>query len=184
MQALMQFLRKARLAVWRLTHRVYWNAHAGTSIPRDARVARTAVIELETGGWVKMGRGGQLSHYSVVAPFGGSISIGDNVYIGHHAVIYGHGGVTIGDDTMIAQHVSIVPMSHGVAAGTPIRDQAMSKQGVTIGKDCWIGAGAVILDGVTLGDGCVIGAGAVVRESMPANSVAAGVPAKVIRQRA
>lgn len=179
----MQFLRKARLAIWRARHRVYWNAHAGTSIPADARIARTAIIELETGGWVKMGRGSQLSHYAVVAPFGGSITFGDNVYVGHHTVIYGHGGVTIGDDTMIAHHVSVVPMSHDTAPGTPIRDQPMSKKGVKIGRDCWIGAGAIILDGVTLGDGCVIGAGAVVRESIPANSVAVGVPAKVVKAR-
>jgi acetyltransferase-like isoleucine patch superfamily enzyme len=52
-----------------------------------------------------------------------------------------------------------------------------------IGADCWIGAKAVITAGVTLGDGCVIGAGAVVTRDVPANAIAAGVPAKVVRMR-
>ena len=183
MLSLFNLIRKIRVATWRVTHRLYWNAHPGTSIPADARIARTAILELETGGSITMGRGGQLAHGVVIAPFGGSVTMGKNVYVGHHTVIYGHGGVTIGDDTMIADHVSIVPSSHTIAPGRPIREQPQTTKGITIGRDVWIGAGAVILDGVSIGDGCVIGAGAVVNESLPPNSIAVGVPAKVVRMR-
>lgn len=53
---------------------------------------------------------------------------------------------------------------------------------VKIGNDVWVGAGATILPGVTIGDGCVIGAGSVVTKDVPANSLAVGVPAKVVKR--
>ena len=66
---------------------------------------------------------------------------------------------------------------------TLIRQQPSSRKGIEIGSNCWIGAKAVILDGVKIGNGCIIAAGAVVTKSIPDNSVAAGVPAKVIKVR-
>ena len=61
--------------------------------------------------------------------------------------------------------------------------QTRTSAGVTIGDGVWIGAGVKILDGVTLGDHAVIGAGAVVRESVPASSIAVGIPARVVSSR-
>ena len=52
---------------------------------------------------------------------------------------------------------------------------------VTIGNDCWLGAGVIVCPGVTIGDGCVIGAGSVVTKDIPANSFACGVPCRVVR---
>ena len=64
-----------------------------------------------------------------------------------------------------------------------IREQGVTKQAVVIGNNCWLGAGCTILSGVTVGDGCVIAAGSIVTKSVPPNSVVAGVPAKVIKNR-
>jgi acetyltransferase-like isoleucine patch superfamily enzyme len=64
-----------------------------------------------------------------------------------------------------------------------IRDQGHEMRAVTIGDDCWIAMGAMVLPGVTIGEGSVIGAGAVVAADIPAWSVAAGNPARVIRAR-
>lgn len=115
---------------------------------------------------------------------GGSIEIGKQVYLGPYTVVYGHGGVTIGDHCLIAMHCSILSSNHTVApAGTPINSQPDVLLPTKIGADVWMGANVTVLGGVTIGDGCVIGAGSVVTKDLPPNSVAVGVPARVIRER-
>ena len=64
-----------------------------------------------------------------------------------------------------------------------IRQQGVTRKGINIGRNCWIGSKVTILDGVTIGEGCIIAAGAVVTQSFPENSVIAGVPAKLIKSR-
>lgn len=59
----------------------------------------------------------------------------------------------------------------------------MTRKGITVGNDCWIGNNVIILDGVNIGDGVVIGAGAVVTKDIPANSVAVGNPARILKER-
>jgi len=131
-----------------------------------------------------MGAGCQLTHNTVIAPYGGSVELADRVYIGHNSVIYGHGGVSIGADTMLAAGVVVVAMAHGIDdPNTPISQQPTSKRGIKIGRNCWIGAGVTILDGVEIGEGSVLGAGAVVNRSIPANTIALGVPARALRGR-
>jgi acetyltransferase-like isoleucine patch superfamily enzyme len=65
----------------------------------------------------------------------------------------------------------------------PIRLQGVSRQGITIEDDCWVGANVTFLDGAHVGRGCVIGAGSVVKGTIPPYSVIAGAPAKVLRSR-
>ena len=67
------------------------------------------------------------------------------------------------------------------SAEIPIQKQGVTRKGIIIGNDCWIGAKATILDGANIGDGCVVAAGAVVRGNFPPYSVIAGVPAKIIK---
>lgn len=117
-------------------------------------------------------------------PFGGSIRIARRVWLGPYVVIYGHGGVEIGESTLVSMHCTILSSNHAIPPkDTPIRHVPDTLLPTRIGRDVWIGANAVILGGVTIGDGCVVGAGAVVTRSLPAYSVATGVPAKVLRQR-
>jgi galactoside O-acetyltransferase len=63
----------------------------------------------------------------------------------------------------------------------PIMDQGITATGIRIEDNCWVGAGAIVLDGVTVGRGACVGAGAVVTHSVPPHSLAVGVPARVIR---
>lgn len=112
------------------------------------------------------------------------IKIGNNVGIGEFACLGGAGGLEIGDDCIIGQYLSCHPENHLFHyLSTPIRRQGVSRHGIKIGADCWIGSKVTILDGVEIGPGCVIAAGAVVTKSFPANSVIGGVPAKLLRQR-
>ncbi len=113
---------------------------------------------------------------------GSHIRIGNNVGIGEFAYLGGGGGLEIGDDCIIGQYLSCHPENHNFQDTTRrIREQGVSRKGIKIGKNCWIGAKVTVLDGVTVGDNCVIAAGAVITKSMPANSVIGGVPAKVIK---
>lgn len=115
---------------------------------------------------------------------GKGIMIGNNVGLGTRGHIGGAGGVTIGDDTIIGNYVSIHPENHNFSdLSTPIRLQGVNHKGIVIGKGCWIGAKATILDGTRIGNGCVVAAGAVVSGTFPDNVIIGGVPAKIIKKR-
>ncbi len=117
---------------------------------------------------------------------GGPIKIGNYVNISVNTTIYSNTGVEIGDYTFIAGHCYIVAGgNHEIEDTTkPILFQPiLSKGGVKIGEDCWIGAGSVILDGVTLEKGVVVGAHSLVNKSFPAYSIIVGSPAKLLRKR-
>lgn len=113
---------------------------------------------------------------------GSHIQIGNNVGIGEFAYLGGGGGLDIGNDCIIGQYFSCHPENHLFENPDQlIRLQGVSRKGIKIGNNCWIGAKVTILDGVNIGDNCVIAAGAVVTKSMPDNSVIGGVPAKIIK---
>lgn len=125
-----------------------------------------------------------IARYAVVQSVGGKITLGKRVAIGDFCSIYGQGGLSIGDDTMVSSHVSIVPNQHTFQDLTrPISFQVCISKGVSIGCGVWIGIGATVLDGVSIGDGAIVGAGAVVTKNVDANSIVAGVPARLLRMR-
>ena len=120
----------------------------------------------------------------VLAEIGTGISIGDRSAIGAGSFLGGQGGIRIGNDVIMGAGVRIFSENHNFdSLDQPIRTQGVSRKGVTIGDDCWIGASVTIVDGANIGAGCVIAAGAVVTSTIPARSVAAGVPARVVRAR-
>ncbi len=131
---------------------------------------------------VRIGAYGRIITSTTLNELGSHIRIGNNVGIGEFAYLGGAGGLDIEDDCIIGQYFSCHPENHVFEDPTrPIRLQGTTREGIRIGKNCWIGAKVTILDGVSIGDNCVIAAGAVVTRSMPANSVIGGVPAKVIK---
>ena len=121
--------------------------------------------------------------------YGCHTTIGNNVFINFNFTVQDDACVTIGDDCSFGPNVTIVTPVHPMLPGE--RKAMLDKDGnvkhlcyakpVSIGHDCWIGANVVICPGVTVGENCVIGAGSVVTRDIPANSFAAGNPARVIR---
>jgi len=123
----------------------------------------------------------QASSLSLV---GAGIRFGKNSSCGPYSFIGAGGMITIGENVIMGQHVSLHGENHNFdRVDMPIRNQGVTRKGIVIEDDCWVGANAVFLDGAHVERGCVIAAGAVVRGEFPAYSVVAGVPARVIRSR-
>lgn len=112
-----------------------------------------------------------------------SIQIGSDTYIGPRCNLGAAAPLIVGSKCQIGAGVSFVAENHLFDSGTDIFNQGVSRIGINIGDDCWIGNNVIILDGVILGKGCVVGAGAVVTQSFPDKSVIAGVPARLIKSR-
>jgi acetyltransferase-like isoleucine patch superfamily enzyme len=112
------------------------------------------------------------------------VRIGDRCLIGRGSGIVGHLSIEIGDDVWTGQHVYITDQNHGYEdLDRPISVQAMPERPVRIGAGSWLGHGTVVLPGTTIGRHVVIGANSVVRGDIPDFSIAAGNPAKVIRDQ-
>ena len=115
---------------------------------------------------------------------GGSLKIGKRVGINHHVEIDYSGGVQIENDVWISQNVLIETHKHIVKTRALKKDQEIVLNDLTIGRDAWIGASAVILPGVrSIGEGAVVGAGSVVSRNVSDYAIVGGVPAKVIGER-
>ncbi len=114
---------------------------------------------------------------------GGIIRVGREVRLNRGATICAYTEVAIGDFTMVGEFVSIRDANHGIARGELVCSQPHDAKPIHIGSDVWVGRGACILPGVTIGDGAIIGANSIVTKDVPANCIAAGIPAKVIRER-
>lgn len=162
----------------------FWGAHR-ISLGNAVEIGSHVLMRTTDGD-----RGIEIGNHTVIHPYviidtqGGSVSLGSNCSVNPFSILYGHGGLHVGDNTRIAAHTVIIPAQHIFdSLERPIYEQGVSRKGITIGEDVWIGAGVSILDGVLVGNGAVIGVGAVVNGEIPAGAIAVGVPARVVRMR-
>ncbi len=120
----------------------------------------------------------------VIAQQGEGIFIGSGTGITTGVFLGGQGGIKIGTNVIIGPGTKIFSENHNYThPKLAIKDQGVSRKGIVIEDNCWLGGGVIVLDGVIIGEGSVIAAGSVVTKSIPVNSVAAGVPAQVIKNR-
>lgn len=114
----------------------------------------------------------------VYTDFGKNIKIGKDVFVNSGCCFQDQGGVTLGDGCLVGHNVVFATLDHDKC---PSRRGDMTAAPIVVGKDVWIGAHATILKGVTIGDGAIVAAGAVVTRDVPPNTIAAGVPARVVK---
>lgn len=112
---------------------------------------------------------------------GGHVHFGKNIYANFNLTLVDDTHIYVGDYTMFGPNVTVA------TAGHPILPELREKEyqynaPVHIGKNCWIGAGAIILPGISIGDNVVVGAGSVVTKDLPPNVVAVGNPCRVLRE--
>lgn len=128
--------------------------------------------------------GDRIGKGSMIAPpiAGAAIDqlvVGKNVYINSGSLLMARGGITIEDDVLIAANVQLISNNHD-----PYDRAVLTCKPVLIKKGAWIGAGASIMPGVTVGKYAIVGAASVVTHDVPDYTVAAGNPARVIKQLA
>ncbi len=116
------------------------------------------------------------------ANFGGKhVHFGKNIYANFNLTLVDDTHIYVGDYTMFGPNVTVATAGHPILP--ELRKEAYQyNAAITIGKNCWIGAGAIILPGITIGDNVVIGAGSIVTKDIPSNVVAVGNPCKVLRE--
>jgi maltose O-acetyltransferase len=113
--------------------------------------------------------------------FGFNISVGDAFYANFDCVMLDGGGITIGDHVLFGPRVGIYTSNHAIDAAERAAGACYAKP-VTIGNNVWVGGGVTINQGVTIGDGAIVASGSVVTKPIPAGVIAAGVPARVLRE--
>lgn len=163
---------------------------ARLNLQRGVNVGDYVVLDALGRRGISIGTGSSIGSFSILkvsgtlSDLGLGIDIGRNVGIGEFAHIGGAGGVRIGDDTIVGAYFSVHPESHNFAdKQSLIREQGVTRKGVNVGMNCWIGAKVTLLDGCHIGDNTVVAAGAVVRGEFPGDVVIGGVPAVIIKAR-
>ncbi len=163
--------------------RVIW----GSRIRNGGAAAWGRHVEIRGPQGIQVGRNfGCGRGCEIYADGGGAIHIGNNVSLNSNVHLNASigGRITIGDDSLIGPYSVLRATNHRFdRADSPIRLQGHQAGQIEIGQDVWIGAGVIVTAGVRIGDGAVIGAGAVVTRDVPEMSLAAGVPARVLRKR-
>lgn len=165
---------QGRIAIFRSGVRYYGRVHAGPQVR----------LRCSDGGFLSLGAEVSLDRFSEVTAKYGSLVIGSGTFIGPFSVVCARHSIIIGKDCLIAEHVTIRDHDHEFGHGLVTADAGFDVAEVVIGDNVWIGAKVTVTKGVTIGRNSVIGANAVVTRDIPADSVAVGNPARVVRTMA
>ncbi|MCI9167598.1 MAG: sugar O-acetyltransferase [Dorea sp.] len=112
---------------------------------------------------------------------GHHVHFGKNIYANYNLTLVDDTHIYVGDYTMFGPNVTIATAGHPILP--ELRQKGLQyNMPVSIGKNCWIGAGAIILPGITIGDNVVVGAGSVVTKDIPSGVVAVGNPCRILRK--
>lgn len=162
----------------------------GVHFGRGVTLGTGALVDGLSRDGVHLGDGVSIGPYSILRCTMGLSQIGAGIWIGRNssmdafAFVGAGGGVRVGENVLMGQHVSFHAENHGFERiDVPIKDQGVTRSGIIVEDDCWIGSNVTFLDGAHVGRGSVIGAGSVITGSIPPLSVAVGIPARAVRKR-
>ncbi|MFD3925782.1 DapH/DapD/GlmU-related protein [Streptomyces sp. NPDC058614] len=150
-------------------------AEAGANLGPRCYVSSAAAVFTDV---LRLGADSYIAGYAYVT---GEVRAGRDCSVNPYATVRGR--VTLGDGVRIGAHASLLGFNHGFAPEEPVHRQPLTSKGIVLGDDVWIGSNVVVLDGVTIGDHCVVGAGAVVTKDLAPWTIAAGNPARPLRDR-
>lgn len=165
--------------------------------PRYLKVGKNFIIEdnveivaLSKRG-ITCGNNVTIGAFSTIKPssyygrnIGEGLEIGDNSNIGRYSYVGCSGFIKIGKNVMVSPRVSFFAENHNFEhTDRPMKEQGVTREPIVIEDDCWIASGSIVLAGVTIGKGSVVAAGSVVTKDIPAYSIVAGSPARIIRNR-
>ncbi len=133
---------------------------------------------------IRIGSGVFVGRNTILSCKNGDIVIDDNANVGFNVEVFSAGRVRIGKDVLIAAYTYLVGGDHLFdRVDVPVLYQGRTAQGIEVDDNVWLGAHVVVSDGSRVGRDAIVGAGAVVRGEIPPFAIAAGVPARVIRDR-
>lgn len=142
-------------------------------------IRRIIYYLLQIKGFLVFGRHvGVLGNFTVVNP--SRVSIGGGCGINHGVFILGHTGIVIGDGVVLSARAMLIDAGLDTKNFSTSELPSHTGQKIIIERGAWIGAGAIILPGVNIGEKAIVGAGSVVTRDVPAHSIVAGNPAKII----
>lgn len=172
--------RIARSAGRMRASQVGW-VHTQVDFGRRVIVEPRCTIRTSGKGSLNIAGSGVVKTGSEIIASGGALTIGARAFIGTGTIIACRESIAIGDDALIAEYVTIRDQDHRYGGDVPTAQNGFETAPIIIGNNVWIGAKATITKGVTIGDNAVIAAGAVVIHDVPANTIAGGVPARVLK---
>jgi len=172
--------------------KVYFGANVVLRHPHKIKIGDNVIIDdnclLDAKGrdneGIAIGSGVFIGRNSILSCKNGDIILRDRVNIGFNSEVFSGSRVEIGADTLVAAYCYFVGGDHAVEnAEKALTEQGSRSHGITVGANCWFGAGAIVLDGTSIGNNAIIGAGAVVTKDIADYAVVVGIPARQIRDR-
>lgn len=153
----------------------------GVVIGKNLLALGALKIACTDGGAVEIGDNFVVSSGCSIVCQGGRLVIGDNVFLGQGVIIVCTNCINIGSNSLLAEYVVVRDQDHAYNV-RPIRVAGFSSSPVEIGDDVWIGAKVSVLRGASIGSGSIIGAHSLVKTSIPSFVMAAGAPAKILKE--
>lgn len=185
-------LRKLRLGLsmsWSRARRAFFKVllplvEPGIRLGRRVDIGRGVELRITSGGTITIEDDVAIERDVLIHAERGAVHIGSHGFIGRNSQIVAKERITVGPDALVAAGVVIRDADHRFDdPSRPIREQEHEVRPIDIGADVWLGAHVVVIAGSTIGNGSVIGANAVVRGNVPPGSVAAGIPARIVKER-
>ena len=165
----------------------YFGKNCCLEISGDVKIGKQVYIGDQVSLIVEKGAALHIADHSFIGEscyikcFGGQIEIGRDVSINSKSFINGCGGVTIGDNTRIGTQSIIIASNHKFDDPNVLVKDAITKQGVQLGENIWLGARVTVLDGIQIANDTVIGACSLVTKPLTESGVYVGVPAKKMK---